>query len=274
MKKLFQNKSVVTIISLTFCLVILFFAYRYRVNNAIRATSVPIAARKIESRSKITQNDYKLVKVAASMITKNVITDPKKIENMYVNYNTFIPEGSMFYENAVVDWKSMPDSTWSEINNENTIVSIAVNAKTTFGNSIYPGDTIDLYYQNRDSSGNLFIGKLIEGIKVLAVKDSNGEHIFKKSSQQTDAAALIFSVPEDLHLLLRKAGYLSGGEIIPVPRNASYSEEEEHAAVASEYIRNFINDRAWNLVSDYEQSKSTAVDNTTGSSTSETIITE
>ena len=257
---MFKNKSMVTIISLSLCLIILFFAYRYRVNNAISAIPVPIATRTLNGRDPITEKDYKIVKVAASMITNNVITNTTYLSSdKYVNYNTMIPEGSMFYSNAVVDWKSMPDSTWAEINNNNTIVSIAVNARTTFGNSIYPGDTIDLYYQNRNASGQLFIGKLIEGIKVLAVKDQNGQHIFKKSSEQRDAAALIFSVPEDLHLLLRRAGYITGGDIIPVPRNATYSNEEEKATVASDYIKNFINERSVDLRSDYEDTGSNTV---------------
>lgn len=262
MKRLFKNKSMVTVISLIVCLVVLLFAYRYRVNTAISSINVPIAVRQINGREKITEKDIKTVKVAQSMTSKNVIREKSNIIDRYVNYNTFIPEGSMFYENAVVDWKSMPDSTWAEINNDNTIVSISAkdDAISSFGNSIYPGDTIDLYYQNTNDN-KLFIGKLIEGIKVLAVKDANGEHIFKKSSQQTAAAALIFSVPEELHLLLRRA-QLVGGHIIPVPRNASYSNEEEHAVVASDYIKNFINSRSRNLVSDYEDQTTTTTDTT------------
>ena len=254
MKKLLKNKSMVTIISLSLCLVILFFAYRYRVNNAISAIPVPIATKTLNGRDPITEKDYKIVKVAASMITNNVITNTSYLSsNKYVNYNTMIPEGSMFYTNAVVDWKSMPDSTWAEIENNNTIFSLSVDAKSTFGNSIYPGDTIDLYYQGT-SNNQLFIGKLIEGIKVLAVKDENGQHIFKKSSNQRSAKALIFSVPEELHSLLRRAGCVNegGGKLFPVPRNATYSAEEERAVVASDFIKNYINERTIEYKSDYE----------------------
>ena len=251
MKKLFKNKSIVTIVALAICLVIIFFAYRYRVNKAINAVGIPIATRTINSREKITANDYKIVNVATAMITGNVIVKTSYIEDRYVNYNTIIPEGSMFYSNAVVDWESMPDSTWASINNNNTIVSIKVNATSTFGNSIYPNDTIDLYYQNRTPDGQLFIGKLIEGIKVLAVKDENGQHVFKRSSEQANEAALIFSVTEDLHLLLRKAEFVSGGKIIPVPRNLTYSSDEEQAIVKSDYIKTFIENRAWDLRDDY-----------------------
>lgn len=220
MGRLFRNKGLVTIVAIAACLAILFFAFRYRVNKAINAISVPIATRTLESRKLIEEDDIKTVKVAYSMITSNVITNKENIIGKYVNYNTFIPEGSLFYDSAVVTWASMPDSTWSDIPEGDTIVSLAVNSQSTYGNSIYPGDKIDLYYQG-SIGDNKFYGKLIEGITVLAVKDERGNHIFKKSADQNNAAALIFAVNEDMHLLLRKAIYLNGS-VVPVPRNATY----------------------------------------------------
>ena len=147
-----------------------------------------------------------------------------------------IPAGSLFYSSALVEWSAMPDSAWSNIANDNTIVSLSVNTRTTYGNSIYPEDKIDIYYQNYDSNGQLIIGKLIEGIQVLAVKDTKGTHIFKKSAAQKTAAALIFAVPEDYHLLLRKAKYV-GGDLIPVLRNANYNPETN---ISSTYLKEFI----------------------------------
>lgn len=239
LKKILKNKSLVTIIAGIVCLAILFFAYRYRVNTAIRAVTIPVAAVEIPARTEITEDKIKTIKVASAMLSSNVITNKKNIIGKYVDYNTFIPEGGLFYTSSVVNWSSMPDSAWSNIPEGNTIVSLSVNSKTTFGNSIFPGDKIDLYYKtNVSKSGNtyLVLGKLIEGIEVLAVKDSSGKHIFKKGPEQTSAAALIFSVPEDYHLLLKKALYLDG-EIIPVPRNATYDKE---TTISSEYLRELI----------------------------------
>ncbi len=251
--KLFHNKSIVTIISLVACFAILIFAYRYRVNTAINAVDVPIATKKLEAREEITEESFTTVKVAQSMITNNIITNKKDLIGKYVNYNTFIPEGAMFYASAVVTWDKMPDSAWADIQEGYTIFSLKVNADSTFGNSIYPGDKIDLYYQNtlRSTSsskeGNWFIGPLIEGIEVLAVKDENGAHIFKKSSEQKNAAALIFAVPDDMFSIIKRASYISGGSIIPVPRNANYNAE---TTLGNEKILSFINTNSQYLESD------------------------
>ena len=245
MGKLFKNKGIVTIIAIALCLAILFFAYRYRVNKAINAISVPIAARKLEARKLIEEDDITTVKVAYSMITSNVIIQKEQLIGKYVNYNTFIPKGSLFFRSAVVTWASMPDSTWSEIPEGYTIVSLAVNSQSTYGNSIYPNDKIDLYYQG-SMGDKRFVGKLIEGITVLAVKDDKGNHIFKKSADQTNASALIFAVPEKMHLLLRKAIYLNGA-IIPVPRNADYNVDTSIYRESTNRIVEYINSLSHNL---------------------------
>jgi Flp pilus assembly protein CpaB len=231
----FKNKTVVTILAGIICVAILAFSYTNRVNKKISAIEVPVAKVDIAAREQITEEMITTVKVAASAITTNVYTNKADIINRYVNYNTKIPKGSLFYTNAVVDWDTMPDSAWGEIPDNETIVSLPVNNKTTYGNSIYPKDKIDIYYKTYDGS-YLVIGKLIEGIEVLAVKDGNGKHIFKKSSEQQSASALIFSVPEYLHLLLRQAQIV--GTIVPIVRNKNYNPEA--TTVSSEYIKNYI----------------------------------
>ena len=142
MKKLFQNKSIVTILSFIVCLVILVVAYNYRVSKATNLINVPVAAKTLEGREEITEKSYRTIKVASSLITDNVVTNTNDLLNHYVDYNTFIPEGSLFYKSAVVEWSSMPDSAWSNISNDNTIVSLPVNSTTTYGNSIFPGDKL------------------------------------------------------------------------------------------------------------------------------------
>ena len=66
--KIFKNKQIVTIVSLIVCFAILVFAYRYRVDKAIQATSVPIASRTLEARELIDENCFETRKVAQSML--------------------------------------------------------------------------------------------------------------------------------------------------------------------------------------------------------------
>lgn len=181
------------------------------------------------------------------MLSNDVIRNEKDLLEHYVNYNTFIPEGSLFYKSAVVEWKQMPDSAWRDIPECSTIVSLPVNNTTIYGNSIYPGDKIDLFYDGTNDDGKYFIGKFIEGIEVLSVKDSNGNHIFNKTNNQAPAASLIFAVSDyfksenrdeiiDLHLLFRRA-MRAVGKIIPVPRYSDYNKDTN---ITSDFIIGYI----------------------------------
>lgn len=237
--KFLKNKNTVTIICVLGACVILYIGYNYRINQATKPTTVPYAKVEIQPRTLITEDMIGMVEVPKSMITSNTVRTVAQVLNMYSNYNTVIPQGSLFYSSTLVTWDDMPDSAWANIPDGYTVVALPVDTEKTLGNSIYPGNYIDLYYAAHDEKSKLLLGKLIESIEVLSVKDSNGDFVFENSAQLKTPAYLIFAVPEDLHLLLRKASYLSG-EIIPVQRNASYSENPSATVVSSEYIEDFI----------------------------------
>ena len=114
-----------------------------------------------------------------------------------------------------------------------------VSLETTYGNSIFTGNYIDLYFAGYDYDDKLIVAKFIESIRVLAVIDGHGNNIFEKSSNVEPPSYLMFSIPEDLHLLLRKAIYKKVN-LFPVPRNAEYSLKPNPTKVSSTYIRKLI----------------------------------
>ncbi len=234
-----KNKNTVTILAVLASLLILYFAYNWRIDQRTKPVKVPYAKVDIQPRTLITEDMVGLIEIPSSMITENTLRVLSNVVGKYANYNTVIPAGSVFYDSVIVTWEKMPDSAWADIPDGYTVVALPVNTETTYGNSIFPGNYIDLYFSSKDETGKLLLGKLIESIEVLAVKDSGGNHVFENSANLGAPSSLIFAVPEELHLLLRKASYVSG-EIIPVPRNASYSENPSATAVSSEFLKDFI----------------------------------
>ena len=57
---------------------------------------------------------------------------------------------------------------------------------------------------------------------------------------------LVFSVPENMHLLLKKAMTLSG-EVFPVPRRAEYSQNPKPTRISSSWLEKFILDKTVNV---------------------------
>ena len=172
----------------------------------------------------------------------NLITNVNELINNYVSFGTTIPANSMFYKSQILTSNELPDSAFANIPDGYTIYSLGVDLHSTYGNSIYPGNYIDLYFKGVDDANLLMFGKLIESIEVLAVKDSQGNHVFESTVESRTPAELLFAVPNDMYDLLMKAEYISGAsiEIIPVPRNASYSADPGETIVSSDYIRAFI----------------------------------
>lgn len=245
-KRFFQNKNTVTIIAILISLAILYWAYNYRIKRATEPVLVPYATQDIAPRAFITSDMVSTKKVPGGIVDEGTLKSVAEIVGKYVSNTAVIPKNSIFFTDTVTSWDSLPSSLYSNIPDGNTIVALPVTLDTTYGNSIYPGNYIDLYYKTTLSTGKIMIGKFIESINVLAVVDSSGNNIFETIKVETAPAYLIFSVDEETHVLLRKAGYLDG-TIFPVPRNAEYSNNPKKTRIVSAVITKHINDQAINL---------------------------
>lgn len=239
-KKFLKNKNTVTIICVILIVVVLWVGYSYRIKSQTNPIRVPYAKQNIQPRTKITEEMIDYMEVPSSMIKDNTVTSLEELKDKYANYNTVIPEGSLFYKSTLVNQEDMPDSAFSDIPNGYTVVSLPVNNDSTYGNSIYPGNYIDLYYKGTSDNGKLILGKFIESIEVLDVRDASGQHVFENTEENRTPAYLLFAVPEELHLLLRKALYIGGADILPIPRNSEYTKNPGKTNVSSNYIKNEI----------------------------------
>lgn len=249
LKRFFTNKNTITIIGVVVIVGLLYAAYSYQVNTQVAPMKVPVANVDIQPRTLITADMIKYVTVPKATTTKDVCVNQNLIVGNYTNYNTMIPEGSMFFKSAVVKFEDLPDSAFVEVKDGEIPYQYAVDMVSTFGNSIYPGNKIDLYMKVvDDTTGKIAIGKFLQDIKVLAVKDSQGRHVFENAAENRTPAYLIFGVTPEVHLLLRKARYLSqySVEVFLVPHGGTV-ESTGDTVVSSEWLKKFINDRTENI---------------------------
>ena len=241
-KKFLKNKNTVTIIGLIVALAFLYFAYNWRIERKTQPVVVPYATVSIGPRDYITDEMISTKKVPGGIVNSDVILNKSEIVGRYVNKDAVIPVNGLFYKDTVVKWEDISDTIYSNIPDNHTIVNLEVNKNTTYGNSIFPGNYIDLYYKRVDNNGNVVIGKFIESIRVLTVTDGSGQNIFETKDTPNAPKYLIFSVDEELHLLLKKTIYLGNGELFPVPRNAEYSKNPKETKVVNSAIQKYIED--------------------------------
>lgn len=239
LKKFLSNKNTVTILGILLGVVVLYIGYNYRINQSINPVSVPYAKVEITSRTKITAEMIGYTEVPKSLIAnnENIVTSVDNLVGQYVNYGSVIPENSFFYSSLVVKQVTMQDS--ADIPDGYTLYPLSVNLDTTYGNSIFPDQYIDLYIKTTTDTQKIVFGKLVESIKVRSVKDSQGQYVFETASEARTPAVMIFAVPDCMYSLLNVAKSMNY-EIIPVPRNASYTEEEGATKIASQELLEMI----------------------------------
>lgn len=245
LKRFFGNKNTVTIIGVLICILVLYIGYNYRIKQATTPVRVPYANQTIQPRTLITADMISYTEVLPSTLKGKYILNANLIINKYSNYNTIIPAGSMFYSDAVINERDLPDSAFGAIPQGYTVVSFPVTMASTYGNSMYPGNYINLYFKaiNEDTK-KLVFGKLISNIEILDVKDSSGNHVFENTSESRTPAYILFAVPEEQHVLIRKAMYLTriSAELIPVPNTATLTEEDT-VVLDSQALAQFIIER-------------------------------
>ena len=244
MKKFLGNKNTVTILGVILCLVILYIGYNYRINSKVELVSVPYAKQTIQPRTYITNDMIGTMNVPKSFLVGNYYTTTKSIIGKYSNYNTIIAKGSLFYTDLVVDEKDLPDSAFSNVPEGYTVINYPVTIASTYANSMAPGSYINIYYKSLNDDGEVMFGKFISNIEVLDVKDSSGRHVFENSEEARTPAYMLFAVPEETHLLLRKALYLKNYdvELLLIPNTATLTEDQK-VTVSSLQIEEFINSK-------------------------------
>ena len=242
-KKFLGNKNTVTIVCVILGVLVLYFGYNFRVTKSTDPVRVPYAKKTLDKKTKITAELIGYTNVPRSLITtsKTILTNEKDVINKYVSYSTSIPQNSYFYSDVIMKEEQMPDYAFMNMADGYTVYSLKVGMENTYANKIFPNTYIDLYAKATDkSSGKIMFARLIESIRVKAVKDDKGVALLENGVNNGTPSAMLFEVPNDLFTLLKIAEYVDDVEIIPVPRNAAYTASQGETTVDNETIKNHI----------------------------------
>lgn len=254
-KKFLQNKNTVTVVGIVLGIFLLYFAYTMRIKSTINPITVPYAAEQILAGTQITESMISTRQVPPSMLEGEVITNIGEIVDKYTAVDTVIPQGSLFYKRSVVEKEQLPTNIILQYPKGYVLYNLSVDTSTTYGNSVYPGNYIDIYLKavnkvdesnsqafNKDADKIMF-GNLISNIKVLAVKDSSGKPVFQNIDENRTPAMVVFAVPEEYYILLKKAEFMRTYDtsLILVPTNESLKDEPADLNIKSDQLKEWIN---------------------------------
>lgn len=245
--KFLKNKNTVTILGVLACLAILLIAYNMRINQKTALIDVFYAKETIQPKTLITEDMVAKTSVPESFIKGNYYRSYDQIVGKYSNYNSLIAAGSIFYTDLLVEESSLPDAILYEINEGERLYSFPANIESTYGNSIMPGNKVDVYVKMYEDNGKLVYGELMQNIEVLGVKDSAGRNVFENTEESREPSFVYFSLPEVKYLLLSSLNYLQEVkannliEIVLVPNTATFDVDDPLATeVTSDYFYNYV----------------------------------
>ena len=254
-KKFLQNKNTVTVLGVVIAIIVLYFAYTMRINSAINPITVPYAAQQIPAGTQITESMISAREVPPAMLEGDVIQNKGEIIDKYSAADTVIPEGSLFYKRSVVEKEQLPANIILEYPKGYVSYNLMVDADSTYRNSVYPGNYIDIWLkavnkltEDQINAGNpdadkIMYGKLLSNIQVLAVKDAAGQPVFQNIDENRTPAMIVFALPEEYFTILKKASYMRNYDttIELVPTNESLKDEPGEIS-SSDQLKNWINE--------------------------------
>ena len=255
LKKFMQNKNTVTVVGVIVAIIVLYVAYTWRINKAVNPQVVPYAAEQINAGTQITESMIATREVPPSMISGDVLINKGDIIDKYAAADTVIPEGSLFYRRSVVEKEQLPANIILDYPKGHVLYNLSVSTESTYGNSVYPGNYIDIYLKavNKIDESNpaaltadadkIMLGKLMSNIKVLAVKDADGNPVFQNIDENRKPAMIVFAVPEEYYILLKKAEYMRTYDtsLNIVPTNESLKDEPADLEISSDQLKEWIN---------------------------------
>ena len=247
-KRIFSNPNTITFILVLVLIVIIYFVYIYMVNRAVAPVTVPYCTQKIKSLNEITDEYIGSIQISGNFVTANgsgLIQSSRNVKGKYVAPGYFIPENSFFYTDAVADSSIQEETAFTNLPDNYTIYKLPVTFHSTYGCSIMSGNYIDLYFKARDpeNDNKLIYAPFIKSIQVLKVIDKDGKDVFTESDkEEPNPSQLWFAVPEEYYQLLKYTEKNTKYQIsiIPVPRNAGYTENPEDTTIANEAIESLI----------------------------------
>ncbi len=245
-KKIVSNKNTITIIGVILCIVILYIGYNFRINQKVSLSRVPYANQTIQPRTEITEDMVSYMNVPAAFIKGSYYNASNQIVGKYAKDDIMIAEGSLFYTDFLTDTSTVSNSAFSNVKSNETVISYNVGMDSTYANSMMPGDIINVYFKAKDDNGTIMFGKFISNITILDVKNSDGQRVFENTTESRTPAYMLFALPEDMHLLFRKAIYLSNTyevELILVPNTQKQEKDDMEVYVSSKDIQTFIDEK-------------------------------
>lgn len=239
---LYKHKTTITLLLTIVVGVLCMASYQSAINEISDLVLVPVAAKSMGSRTIVMEEEIKYIEVPKCITLENVSLDKEDIIGKYVKPYQSIAQNSLFYHDLIADKENMNDANLFFLQEGEVAISIDVDMKTSYANSILVGHLIDLYFlgkvnMNQGAANQAIVhGEIVKNARVIAVKDKEGNSIESDTELESNVLVVALS-KEDAHLVgVAKAM----GSVTPVISYDNISQSEATDYYDYYKIRNII----------------------------------
>ena len=250
LKNILANKNTITILGVLIGVIAIYFVYDNRVKAATSTITVYYVRESVPANTQLTEDVLEKIQVNATLAKtyKGLVTSLAQVkagsgqsaEFFYVNYDHSLTAGQLLStEDLVSPSDKLPNKTYN-LDEKLKQFDLTVDLDTTQGNSIAPGNSIDIWVQGTDENGDIIFTRFVENLEVIDVVDS--KWITTAGNESGTPKFLITAVDEETWLLLKRSERLNGYQfkLLPVVRDKAY-DPKTPTTVVSETIRSIVN---------------------------------
>lgn len=213
----------------------IFFSDAYY-DDVLNYTEVPVLTTDKQQRDLIEDSDIVYKKIPEAYLSEDVITDKQLLINKYVKLANTIEKDLPITKNQVEDRIFMNDYANTMLNENQILFPVNVNLLKTAGNNIKPSMNVDVYLTIEDD-GKYISDILLENVRVIGVKDNEGNDIWNEDSDSIPYVVLL-AIDDEYVNLMNIAEKI--GEIELFIKNDSYNLKKESKLNKNSEIYNYF----------------------------------
>ncbi len=179
----------------------------YQIKTKLDIINVPVALNDLGTRHLITENDIAYISVSKNLVSDDMLIDESLIINSYVSNLGFVFKGSFFYKSMLENQNEMNDMHNFLLEDDQVAFTLQENETDVTLSNFEINQFVDIYISIRINQSEVINDLFIENVKIIGIKDHNGNDV----EQQSSAATVILAIEKDLISLLKNAQQL--GEI-------------------------------------------------------------
>jgi Flp pilus assembly protein CpaB len=208
----------------------------YYYEEVLNYIEVPILNKDLSQRDIISKNDIDVIRLPSEFINEDIILKQDLLIDQYVKLGNNINSSTLISKKQLENTEKMNDYGSTLLNKNQSLFSVTTNLSKTSGNNLNESMNVDIYLTIKEDN-NFLCDKVLENVRIVAIKDSDGNDI-DSDSLNLIPYIIVMAINEDYIPIMNIA--LKVGELDLYINNDCYQYQEESILNINSNIMDYL----------------------------------